>query len=158
MKKMILAAVALLPGVVAAQHRTVWDGVYTEAQAERGARVYDQSCAWCHGSDLAGRLWVEGQGYVAPVPPRPRASGLERRAPPLAGPDFVADWNGLPLEALFTRNLISMPQNAPGSLSRQQNADVLAFLLQKNGFPAGTTELPPNAIPLKEIAFVAAKP
>ena len=78
-------------------------------------------------------------------------------APPLVGGDFQADWNGLSVGDLFERIRISMPQNAPGSLSGQQNADILAFLLEANKFPTGTTELPKEAIILKGIKFESKK-
>ena len=60
-------------------------------------------------------------------------------APGLTGGEFSSNWNDLSLGELFERMRISMPQNAPGSLSRQQNADILAFVLYKSNFPAGTT-------------------
>ena len=59
-------------------------------------------------------------------------------APPLASGDFLSGWDGLTVGDLFERIRISMPQNAPGSLSGQQNADILAFMLSANKFPTGT--------------------
>ena len=59
-------------------------------------------------------------------------------APGLTGGEFTSNWNDLSLGDLFERMRISMPQNAPGSLSRQQNADILAFMLYKGNYPAGT--------------------
>ena len=56
-------------------------------------------------------------------------------APPLAGGEFMAGWDGLTIGDLFERIRISMPQNAPGSLSGQQNADILAFMFSANKFP-----------------------
>ena len=58
-------------------------------------------------------------------------------APPLAGGEFMAGWDGLTIGDLFERIRISMPQNAPGSLSGQQNADILAFMFSANKFPGG---------------------
>jgi hypothetical protein len=78
-------------------------------------------------------------------------------APPLVGGDFNADWVGLPLNDLFERMRVSMPQNNPGSLSRQQNADILAFMLSAGKYPAGKTELPKEAEALKTIKFEAPK-
>src|SRR5437762_7957111 len=107
-------------GAVAAQQsKTQWDGVYTADQAKRGEPLYSQYCASCHGPDLTG-------GEMAPG---------------LTGGEFQSNWNDLSLGELFERMRISMPQNAPGSLSRQQNADILALVLFKSNFPAGTTEL-----------------
>jgi mono/diheme cytochrome c family protein len=116
--------------------RSVWDGVYTEEQAKRGEALYEKQCAACHGDKLAGR----------------------ESAPPLTGGAFLANWNGLPLSDLFERVRRTMPQNAPGKLSRQQNADILAYVLSFNKFPAGQTELYRQAEMLREIRFEAAKP
>jgi cytochrome c len=99
--------------------KSVWDGVYTSDQAKRGQPIYVEKCASCHSSDLSG-----GES-----------------APPLTGGQFMSNWDGLPVGDLFKRMKDSMPQNAPGSLSGQDNADILAFMFQVNGFPAGKTEL-----------------
>jgi len=116
--------------------RSVWDGVYTDEQAKRGEPVYHKECAPCHGDSLAG-----GES-----------------APPLTGGAFLANWNGLTLGDLFDRIRKTMPQNAPGKLTRQQNADVLAFALSVNKFPAGKTELSRQTEFLKEIRFESSKP
>ena len=116
--------------------RSVWDGVYTEEQAKRGEAFYEKQCSACHGDKLAGR----------------------ESAPPLTGGAFLSNWNGLPLSDLFERVRRTMPQNAPGKLSRQQNADILAYVLSFNKFPAGKTELYRQVEMLKEILFEAAKP
>ena len=140
------AAVALIPfTAIVALHSTVhaqpptksvWDGVFSQAQAERGRGLYSEQCASCHGSELTGG----------------------EMAPPLVGGDFQSDWNGLTVGDLFDRIRISMPQNAPGSLSGAQNADVLAFMLQANKFPNGQTELARDAMMLKSIKFETKKP
>jgi mono/diheme cytochrome c family protein len=143
--KLHIAAAALIPMVAIAGLRStvhaqptksVWDGVYTEDQAKRGAPMYSEQCASCHGPELMGG----------------------EMAPPLATGDFLAGWDGLTIGDLFERIRISMPQNNPGSLSGQQNADILAFMLGANKFPAGTTELGTNAMMLKAIKFEAKKP
>lgn len=124
-------------GTVAAQGaKSQWDGVYTEAQAKRGEGLYGQYCASCHGPDLAG-------GEMAPG---------------LTGGEFTANWNDLSLGDLYERIRISMPQNAPGSLSRQQNSDILAYILRKMNIPVGTAELSTQTEMLKEIKFLASKP
>ena len=74
-------------------------------------------------------------------------------APPLAGGTFNANWNGLSLGDLVERIRISMPQNSPNSLSRQQYVDVLAAMLGAGEFPEGTAELPREADMLRQIAF-----
>jgi cytochrome c len=136
--KVKIAAVGIIIGLaaIAQTSRTVWDGVYTEDQAKRGEGVYAKECASCHGSELTG-----GES-----------------APALAGDSFFANWNGLTLGDLFERIRVSMPQNAPGSLSRQQNADILAFILKVNQFPAGKTELDRQTDILKQIKFDSTKP
>jgi len=136
--KVKIAAVGIIIGLaaIAQTSRTVWDGVYTEDQAKRGEGVYAKECASCHGSELTG-----GES-----------------APALAGDSFFANWNGLTLGDLFERIRVSMPQNAPGSLSRQQNADILAFILKVNQFPTGKTELDRQTDILKQIKFDSTKP
>jgi S-disulfanyl-L-cysteine oxidoreductase SoxD len=114
---------------------SVWDGVYTREQAGRGKSLYGKECASCHGTALDG-------------------SGT---APPLAGPDFKNDWNGQTADDLFEKMQTSMPADQPGRLSREQNADILAFLLSSNGFPAGQKELPTDAAVLQKIRFEAAR-
>ena len=116
--------------------KSVWEGVYTEEQAKRGGPMYSEFCASCHGPELMGG----------------------EMAPPLATGDFLSGWDGLTLGDLFERMRISMPQNAPGSLSGQQNADILAFMLAANKYPTGGTELSNQAMVLKTIKFEAKKP
>jgi cytochrome c len=140
------AAIAVIPGLaVVLLHSTlyaqeptksVWDGVYNQAQAERGRTLYADQCASCHGSELTGG----------------------EMAPPLSGGEFMAGWDGLTVGDLFERIRISMPQNSPGSLSGQQNADILAFMFAANKFPAGEAELPKEAGILKTIKFEVKKP
>ncbi len=120
----------------AAESRSVWDGVYTEDQAKRGEVIYRKECAACHGDMLTG-----GES-----------------APPLTGGAFLANWNGLTMGDLFDRIRKTMPQTNPGRLTRQQDADILAFMLSANKFPAGKTELYRQSEMLKEIRFESAKP
>lgn len=116
--------------------RSVWDGVYTEAQAKRGATVYHQHCASCHGPLLEGG----------------------ETAGPLVGPVFVSNWNGVSVGDMFERTRMSMPQDKPGTISRQNMADVLAFVFSQNKFPEGKTELARQSEMLKQIKFEAVKP
>ena len=132
-----LAVVALaLPGVAVAQERTVWDGVYTEAQSRRGGPLYQTECSECHG---------------------PAMEGIDM-APGLAGGDFVWNWDGLTLGDLFERIRISMPQADPTSVSRAQKADILAYMLEMSGYPAGDTELSTRARDLNRVTFHALQP
>jgi mono/diheme cytochrome c family protein len=116
--------------------RSVWTGVYTAEQAKRGAPVYGDNCGSCHGTALEGG----------------------EMAPPLAGGQFNSNWSGLSMGDLFERLRISMPANSPGSLSRQQYVDVLAFMLSRGSFPEGKTELPRETEVLRQISFEANKP
>ena len=118
--------------------RELREGVYTKAQAERGATVYSNDCLRCHGEDLETARG--GTEYGIP-------------SPPLAGPAFLDHWKGKTLEALFTFIRMTMPKNVSAKLTPKEYADVLAFLLQQNGFPAGPSELLSDTGPLKAIAI-----
>ncbi len=113
----------------------MWDGVYTGEQAQRGEGLYQKDCARCHGVSLTG--------------------GEE--APPLAGGAFLANWTGTTAGDLAKRIRTTMPPDAIGRLSRQQNTDILAHILKVNNFPAGKTELPRETELLKQIRIEAAK-
>jgi cytochrome c len=129
----LLAAVGL--GRVQ-QPSTVWDGVYSAEQAKRGETLYADRCAKCHGEGMQG---IES-------------------APALTGPAFYSNWEGQSLDALFERMRISMPQDAPGSLSRAQNADILARMLETGGYPAGKTALDAQAGALVRIKVLMYRP
>jgi mono/diheme cytochrome c family protein len=116
--------------------RSVWDGVYTEQQANRGRALYGQECSGCHGDSLTGA----------------------DEAPALAGGAFIANWDGLTVGDLFERIRISMPASSPGKLNREKVADILSYLLAFNRFPAGTTELERQTEVLKQIRLEATKP
>jgi S-disulfanyl-L-cysteine oxidoreductase SoxD len=127
---------AALGAVMTAQVRTQWSGIYTAEQAKRGEAVYTQSCASCHGDDMAGA----------------------DMAPALNGSMFSTNWNDQRLSDLFERIRVSMPANEPGSLSRQQGTDVVAFILFKNAAPAGQSELSSRSEELDSITYKAVKP
>lgn len=116
--------------------RSVWDGVYTEAQAARGQAAYAQSCGLCHGVGLTGL----------------------GEAKPLTGPEFLSNWNGLTMADLFDRTRTTMPLNKPRSLTKEQYADILAYLLKFDGFPAGSSELPARSEMLAGVTIDAFKP
>ena len=99
------------------QERTVKDGVFTEDQAARGRDRYDASCQRCHGIDLTG-----GAGRS------------------LTGDVFIRDWTGLTLDGLFER-MQSMPPDGSESLPADAYVDIISYLLERNGFPAGGDEL-----------------
>jgi len=119
----------------AQQTRTVKDGVYTAAQAMRGKATFDMRCAICHGEMLEG------------------AAG-----PPLVGDVFLGPRDSQPLSDLFEKINATMPADAPGTLEPQPVADLVAFILQANKFPAGSAELAPGAALLKQIAIAAPNP
>ena len=119
----------------AQQTRTVKDGVYSDAQATRGKAIFDMRCALCHGERLEG------------------AAG-----PPLAGDVFLGPRDNQPVSDVFDKINATMPADAPGTLEPQQVADLVAFILQANKFPAGRTELAPAAALLKQIAIAAPTP
>jgi mono/diheme cytochrome c family protein len=108
-------------------------GVYTQAQAAHGAQVYAAHCAACHGDLL--------QGIDV--------------APPLTGSRFLANWLNQPSDGLFTKIKTTMPQNDPGSLGSHDVADILAYILQTNGFAAGSSDLPTNTDELQQIRIDA---
>ena len=117
----VLVCVATAAGsrVAAQEAQTTRSGVYTDAQAARGEDVYNSSCASCHGDILTG-------GEMGPE---------------LAGGSFVGFWAGLSLGDLFQVMSISMPQDNPGSLDPAEYVDVIAYMLQRSEFPAGSEEL-----------------
>lgn len=116
--------------------RSVWQGVYTDEQAKRGQALYATHCVKCHLASLGGA----------------------EAAPPLVGGTFAATWEGTALADLFERMRSSMPEETPGSLSRQQNADLLAYMLKVGGFPAGPTPLSAEAPALAEIRYDTYRP
>jgi S-disulfanyl-L-cysteine oxidoreductase SoxD len=129
-------AIATAAFAVRAQEKTIWDGVYTEEQATRGEALYGEHCVKCHGATLQGN----GEG-----------------ANPLTGATFKSTWNGVSMGALFDRVRLSMPQDKPGSMTRQQVADLLAFILRVNNFPAGKEELARQTDILNSIVFRSEK-
>jgi cytochrome c len=78
--------------------------------------------------------------------------------PPLTGGSFMANWDGVSLGDLADRVRNTMPLNAPGSLSRQDTTDIVAYVLRFNQFPAGKEELPREVPVLKQILFKASRP
>lgn len=97
--------------------------VYSEAQANRGRDLYDVECATCHG---------------------PRE---------FSGTSFLRRWSGGPVGSLFGFINGSMPQMAPGILTYEETADIVAYVLSLNGFPAGNVELPSEPSELAEIRY-----
>lgn len=114
---------ALLLSLVAtgAYAASTWDGVYSDAQAERGRQQYLQHCSLCHAVSLQGNY----------------------ETPELVG-QFMPDWGGGPLSDLYDYISTTMPLDHPGSLNADAYADIVAYLLKANGFPSGQSELKPQ--------------
>jgi mono/diheme cytochrome c family protein len=127
--------IAVLPDARAQTSKSVWDGVYSDAQADRGRAQYSQRCVMCHGAAL------EGNG----------------EAPPLTG-EFIPDWAGMTLADLFDKISVTMPLYAPGTLRPADAADILAYILKANSFPAGAVELGSAKDTLATISFDVSKP
>jgi quinoprotein glucose dehydrogenase len=123
-------------GLLADTPVSTWDGVYTQAQAERGKSVYIRECLDCHGDDLEG----------------------DPENPPLATPAFIDKWNTLTLGDLFERIHRDMPADNRDTLTRRNAAELVAFILSFNKFPAGDRELPAELAGLRLIRFDAVPP
>ena len=125
----LACAAPLAVGATAAQNtpakatsrKSVWDGVYTDAQASRGQAVYTQRCAGCHRPDLTGNT----------------ALGI----PALAGARFEQAYGEDTLDTLYLRMRRMMPRDEPGSLSDDTYLAIVAYVLQVNAFPGGSDEL-----------------
>ena len=112
--------------------RSVWQGVYTDAQSDRGRSVYQQSCGQCHGETLGGDI-----------------------GPTLTGP-FWSIWEGRSAADLYKSIRTTMPADAPESLKPQEYADLIAYLFSVNKFPAGEKEMPADPAALEAIRIVKA--
>lgn len=133
----ISSALILIATLVAAQaptDRSVWQGVYTAAQSERGRAVYQASCGQCHGETLGGDI-----------------------GPTLVGP-FWSIWDGRTAADLLKTIRTTMPADAPESLKSQEYADLVAYLFSVNKFPAGETELPVDQAALETIRILKESP
>lgn len=98
---------------------SIWDGVFSDAQAERGRVLYDAQCASCHGRQL-----VSNAG-----------------APNLTEPGFRFGWHGRTIAQRLDQIRSTMPQGFPESMTDQEYLDVIAYILQFNGYPVGSQEL-----------------
>jgi mono/diheme cytochrome c family protein len=109
--------------------KSVWDSVYSADQAKRGQEKYIQVCSSCHQGDLSG----------------------SDQSPSLAGGEFLDRWDGQSVGDLADRIRLTMPQDDIGSLNIQMSADITAYLLQANSFPAGQEELKADRTALKAV-------
>jgi mono/diheme cytochrome c family protein len=115
---------------------SVWSGVYSAAQNERGEEVHSGACAQCHGPRLNGA----GQPDMPPSPAIARAS-------------FLRKWSGQTVAALFVYVCTKMPPDNPGTLNEQQCADAIAHMFAMSNIPAGNKELPPDRNALASIVI-----
>jgi mono/diheme cytochrome c family protein len=134
-RKFLVGGIAI-PMALALAEPSVWDGVYSPAQAKRGQELYAKACASCHRAELEGH---------APTPS-------------LAGTEFRTRWDGQTLGDLFEKTQTTMPADHPGTVSREDNAAILAFILRANAFPAGDKDMGTDGDWLAKIRFQAEKP
>ncbi len=121
---------------VASHTGSTKDGVYTAAQSQQGKAIYESKCSMCHGGAL------EGMGSNSP----------------LSGTSFLTNWTNRSMEDLFMKTVTMMPATAPGTLSPKETAQVLAYLLQVNQFPAGQKELSHNPRDLNKVRIDSPAP
>jgi len=128
---MILSAGLFWSGSARAGTSTL-DGIYSAAQAKRGLAVYTEHCVMCHAPNFTGNPG----------------------APPLTGPEFTFNWDGMTMAALFDYVKAMMPPGEVGSLSDQEYIDAIATILQANAFPAvDGKDLPADQDALAALAF-----
>lgn len=127
----VVCLAAHVPVASGAEGKTTKDGVYNQEQAQRGETQYARSCTVCHMADLSGN----GQ------------------APALTGDLFAETWNGHTASELSDLIRTTMPQNNPNSLPPDIVSDIIAYLFQANGAPAGRDELKSDAATLKSITI-----
>jgi len=126
----LLLKLVLLQSIGYAQSSSsIGDGIYTVAQAERGAEQYAARCASCHSADLRGNS----------------------NSPSLRGMAFMFIWEGKSVGELYTKMSAEMPTDQPGGLLANNYADILAFILQTNEFPSGNKELSPYEVDLNQV-------
>jgi cytochrome c len=143
----LICSALLTPPQSPVPQRTIWDGVYTAAQAGRGEKAYKLACGYCHKDNLGGGFFDDGTG----------------RAPALAGPrafdsSFAERWRGVTVGEMLIEIGTTMPQQDPGSLPPETYVDILSFLLSKNDVPAGTSELPADLEALQAIRVTPGPP
>jgi mono/diheme cytochrome c family protein len=131
----VFAAAVTTVALGAQATRSVNEGVYSADQAKAGEAVYKEQCAACHGDNL------EGSGPM----------------PPLAGKDFLSNWQGKTVGDLYEKTQTSMPATAPGTLTPDQAAQVISYLLSQGKYPAGSAALPAKSDDLLKISIDAPK-
>jgi mono/diheme cytochrome c family protein len=124
---LLIAAAVASAQISGGTESTVRDGVYSAEQARRGRTTYDAKCAACHdGGTMGPELW---------------------------GDPFLAQWDNKLVSEFYTRIRNTMPEDAPGTLGEKDTLDIIAYVLQTNGFPAGDRAIP-DANALATMKFV----
>ncbi|HYR41818.1 MAG TPA: cytochrome c [Terriglobia bacterium] len=126
-----LLVIALAIPAVAQQpvDKKIWDGVFTSEQAGRGKSAFEGSCARCHNVALIG----------------------SERGPAIKGQTFLSHWEKGNLADIFIKIRDTMPEGGPGTVSDETKIDILSYILQQNGFPAGGEELKSNLSSLEDV-------
>ena len=129
----VLAAAAVAPAEAqsngeATESATIWDGVYTAAQAERGKDLASTNCSACHAATEWGSA------------------------------SFMSRWGGSSIAHLHVHIRENMPYDSPGRLTAKEYADIIAYMLSLNNVPAGQSELPSTTAELDRIEFTAQAP
>ncbi|MEJ8568683.1 PQQ-binding-like beta-propeller repeat protein [Elongatibacter sediminis] len=132
--RVVLAALLTVSGADLFAQQTAPS--FTTEQAVRGASVYGEQCASCHGENLSDGAY----------------------GPPLKGPGFLQRWGGKPLDELFILMASTMPTAAPRSLTDQAYADLLAHILLNNGVAPGPDEVRPDPVPLAKAVLPTTGP
>lgn len=114
----------------------IWTGVYSADQASRGEATFGARCARCHASDLSG-----GQVGAA-------------YAPALGGERFLGSWESRNLSRLFRTIKDTMPRGEPGILNDAGAAELVAYILKYNGFPAGEALLVTETAALESVTII----
>ena len=134
-RSILLITLAFVSWGLAAESRSIWDGISSKGQLARGEKVYREECLRCHSENFLG-----GED-----------------SPALVGDEFLEKWNGKTVGDLFERTRKTMPTDGPGNLSRRQYADVIAYVLSANKFPVGEKDIETDLALLKEIRIEAKK-
>jgi cytochrome c5 len=129
---MVMGSAGYARAQAPAKERTIWDGIYTQTQSERGRGIFVAGCGRCHNDELVG----------------------SERGPALSGDGFWQRWDNDSFDKLFTKVRDTMPQQGVESLSDDQKIDALSYVLAKNGAPAGEKELSVDLPALEGITIV----
>jgi cytochrome c len=109
------------PAQATSIQQTSNDGIYTKAQAEGAKKQFDKICADCHPFTVAAKK-------------KPKDL-------PLGEEPFFENWAGRPLAELVTLIALTMPNDGSAVVTDQEAVDLVAYILQQNGFPAGSKPL-----------------